>query len=342
MMAQAGEDRVMRVGVIDLGTNSVRFAIYECSSPRKPKRSIYKQKIMLRPGKGVFTSGRLQPVVMARILRAMKRFHREARRRKTDVLEAFATSALREAKNSKALIAAVYQECGLRIRVISGAQEAALIARGILHSEPDLTGHFALIDIGGGSTEINLCQGHKLLSSVSLRLGALRLQQLFMPLETSKNRMDRGRRISAMRRHIRRHLSRHERVLTRLHVHRGIGSSGSIRALSKVISKSVNPRYYLPLRLRLEHERPHFSRSALSHFTELLTPLTLREIRNIPGLEPRRADLILPAAILLEELMLFLGIDEMYTTEYSLRDGLVLAVLEQVRRNGRRGRAFSF
>ena len=313
----------MRVSVIDLGTNSIRFAIYEFRSLKERKRCIHKQKIMLRPGKGVFTSGRLHPVVINRIDRAMRRFHREATLRRADILEAYATSALREAKNAKTLVRRVQEATGIRIHVISGEREAALIAQGILHEEKDLTGKFALIDIGGGSTEINLCQDRKVLSSVSLKLGAVRLQQLFQGA-------DRSRQISLMRRYIRRHLSRHEKTLTKIHVDTAIGSSGSIRALAKVISKSVNLRFYLPIRLRKE-ERTHFSRSALSHFTELLTPLKLSEIRKLPTLEPKRADLILPAAVLLEEILMFLGIDQVQTTEFSLRDGLVLEVLESLR-----------
>lgn len=284
---------------------------------------------MLRPGKGVFTSGRLQPAVMNRIFRAMRQFHRESTLRRSDILEAFATSALREAKNSKTLIRKVEDATGVRIRVISGEKEAELIARGILHEEKELTGRIALIDIGGGSTEINLCQDREVVSSVSLKLGAVRLQQLFQGT-------DRRRQISLMRRYIRRHLIRHEKVLTKIHVHTAIGSSGSIRALAKVISKSVNLRFYMPVRLRKE-ERTQFSRSALSHFTELLTPLKISEIRKLPTLEPKRADLILPAAVLLEEILMFLGIDQVQTTEFSLRDGLVLEVLDSLRARKARG-----
>ncbi len=306
----------MRIGVIDLGTNSIRFAIYEFGSLKGPKACIFKQKIMLRPGRGVFTSGMLQAQVMSRIKIAMGEFHRQASERHCDLLEAFATSALREAKNSKTLIASVYKLTKIRIKVISGEREAELIARGILYNEPSLIGEFALIDIGGGSTEINLCRGKKVIASMSLKLGSVRLQQLFPS----------GKKISHMRRYIRRHLHRHEKTLTKIHVTRAIGSSGSIRALARVIAKSV-PRLYVPLRLRSE-TKSHFTRSALSHFTELLTPLSPLEIGRIPGLEPRRADLILPAAVLLEELILFLGIDQVQTTEYSLRDGLVLEVIE--------------
>jgi exopolyphosphatase/guanosine-5'-triphosphate,3'-diphosphate pyrophosphatase len=321
----------MRVSVIDLGTNSIRFAVYELKSLKQPKRCIHKQKIMLRAGTGVFTSGRLQTAVMERILLAMKRFRRESNRRQSDFLEAYATSALREAENSQKLIHAVKKACGIQIRVISGEREAQLIARGILEGEKNFNGRMALIDIGGGSTEVTLCQNRRRISSVSLRLGSVRLQQLFFPESNRMSPERRSQQIALMRRFIRRQLARQEKALTKIHVHFAVGSSGSIRALAKVISKSVNFRYFLPVRLRREDERPHFSRAALSHFIELLTPLTLREIKRLPGLESRRSDLILPAAILLEEILMFLGIDNLQTTEFSLRDGLVLEVLDQLR-----------
>jgi exopolyphosphatase/guanosine-5'-triphosphate,3'-diphosphate pyrophosphatase len=318
----------MRVSVIDLGTNSLRFAIYDLQSSKHSKRCIYKQKIMLRPGRGVFTSGRLQQPVMAQIARAICQFHRAAVLRQTDVIEAFATSALREAKNAKVLIEQVKKACGVTIRVISGQREASLIARGILNGERELSDKFALIDIGGGSTEISLCQKRRSVLSLSLRLGSVRLQQLFLPEAGLPAGKDQRHRISAMRRYIRTQLNRHEHALTKIHVPMGLGSSGSIRSLERVITKSVNLRYFLPVRLRRENERPHFSRAALSHFIELLTPLKLSEVKKLPGLESKRADLILPAAVLLEEIMLFLGIDEIQTTDFSLRDGLVLEVID--------------
>lgn len=328
---------LMRISVIDLGTNSIRFAIYDCPNLRGPKKLVHKQKIMLRPGRGVFTSGRLQRPVMNRIIRAIQKFSIEASLRHCDDLGAFATSALREAENARTLLQEVKARTGVQIEVISGKTEAELIARGILQSDTNLQGRFALVDIGGGSTEISLCERRQVVSSVSLRLGAVRLQQLFLPqtLRPIKSE-DRQRRVSLMRRHIRQHLLRHQKALTRIHVHRAIGSSGSIRALSKVISKSVNHRYFLPVRLRVEDPRPHFSRSALSHLIELITPLRISEIKALPGLEAKRSDLILPAAILLEEIMLFLGVTDVQTTDFSLRDGLVLHVLDQWRGNSPR------
>ena len=303
----------MRIGVIDLGTNSIRFAIYDIQDRKHKPRSILKDRQMLRPGEGVFKTGRLKPAVMKKLMAALKRYSRTAEKKNVDFLEAYATSALREAKNRKPFVKAVKDQTGIDLHVISGQTEAEWIAKGVLRFEPHLQGRYVLIDIGGGSTELSFCNNRKVLSSISLPLGAARLSQLFPMAQ-----------IPQMRKHVQKVLQRHAQFLHKHKCSFAIGSSGSIRTMVKFSQKQW---------LKIKNEsRPSISRATLSYWVENLLQMTDRQIRQLPGMEQKRVDLMIPAAVLLEELILFLNVEKLESTEYSLRDGLVIQLLEKISR----------
>lgn len=299
----------MRIGIIDLGTNSVRFNVHSIGRNGKP-RLLHQEKLMIRLGEGVFLKGKLDPRAIHRALHAFISFRHTATLLQTENIIAFATSALREASDAETLTQLIREKTQIDIRVISGEEEAQLIAMGILANEKSLKGKFGLVDIGGGSTEISICRGKKILNSSSFPLGTARLQQVF--LKTSPPQSIKGtdvEPISALRRNIKSILLPKLILEGWPKISRIIGSSGTIRALERILKK-VFPN--APL-----------NRKNLQKLIKIMKKMTRTELLQIPGMEARRVDMILSGAILLEECMDALSATEFTTTNYSLRDGIL-------------------
>lgn len=287
---------------------------------RDTTRLLHREKLMVRLGENVFVSGRLDPKACRRTLQALSSFKRRADELQVDKLVAFATSALRDASDSEHFILKIRKQLGIEVHLISGREEATLIAEGVLSREKRPKGIFALVDIGGGSTEIIVCRGTDILACDSFPLGVARLQQIFLrsiPPEDGK--------VSV------KHLRGHVRTVLRATLKQEkwpraknvIGSSGTARALARMCKrntdKTIHPKW-------------------LEKLIRTMTPLTLKEIQSLPGMDPKRADLMLAGTIVLDECMRMLGADSATATEFSLRDGILdqeLRLIEPSTSSGR-------
>lgn len=304
----------MRLAIIDLGTNSVRFDVHEIGEGKK-RTLLHREKLMVRLGQGVFLTQKLDPTSFRRTYESFFRFSRIARELRVEKTIAIGTSALREAKDGERLLHAIRKKTGIDVRVISGNEEARLIARGVLDNEKRIKGSkVGLIDIGGGSTELSICQNHELKSFISLPLGAARLQQVF--LKKSPPSKD---SIRALRQHIR-NVFNSEHILSAWpSVSTIVGSSGTIRAISRLVRKGNSKR--------------KVDRKALKALIDELAQKNENELQQVPGLESRRADLILSGAILLDELMKLTGAKTVEVTEFSLRDGVLSEEIELLKKS---------
>lgn len=310
----------MKIATIDLGTNSVRFDIHSLSNTRKPKR-LHREKLMVRLGQGVFTEGRLDPEAVRRTLEAFRSFKRTCIELKVDRVVAFATSALREAQDGIRLVNLIRLKTGIEIRVISGQEEASLIAKGILQNERKLKGLFAIVDVGGGSTEVIVCRNRKVVSAFSFELGTARLQQVFLKRSPPKSSGN-GKKspIDALRAHIRdviEPIKQQERWPT---IPKIIGASGTARALARIVHKGA-----------LKKGQTGFNRQELSQVVNQMSTMTTSQLLNLSGMEPKRVDMILAGALLLEEIMKILKTKKLLCTEFSLRDGILGAESEALR-----------
>jgi exopolyphosphatase/guanosine-5'-triphosphate,3'-diphosphate pyrophosphatase len=144
-------DQASRRGVVDLGSNSVRLVVYE-GDVRNPT-IVFNEKAVLRLGRGLQESGRLNEDGMAQALRVLHRYRAVARAMRANPLEVLATSAVRDARNGPEFVATLGRLLeGVPIHVLSGAQEALMSADGVVCGIPDADG--TLVDIGGGSLEL--------------------------------------------------------------------------------------------------------------------------------------------------------------------------------------------
>lgn len=304
----------MRVGIIDLGTNSIRFDIHSIQQGKTTL--LYREKLMVRLGEGVFVSRRLEPDAIRRALTALKGFSETARRFQIDRMVAFGTSALREAKNQTQFIQQVRRETKIPLEVLSGEDEARLIALGLLKKDKKIaslkaTPVVGLVDIGGGSTEISLLRNHQALHAVSFPLGVARLQQTF--LVTSPPTPE---SVIALRKHIRAllHLRRLSDDWPK--VQELVGSSGTVLAIAKMVNNGPSPG------------RRSIERKDLKRLVRTLQPMNQAALLQVPRIEAKRVDLILAGTIVLEEIMACLGAKKIRPTELSLRDGILQSVLE--------------
>jgi exopolyphosphatase/guanosine-5'-triphosphate,3'-diphosphate pyrophosphatase len=291
----------MRVAIIDLGTNSVRFDVHSLT-PGGATKLLHREKLMIRLGQGVFLKGKMDPDAIDRTVEAMEHFRQIATGLRVRKVVAFGTSALREATDASTLCQSVKRRTGIEIKVISGREEAKLIAQGVLANETPPKGRFALVDIGGGSTEVSIARGRTVLQGDSFPLGTARLQQVFL-----KRSPPRDVNVRQLRDYIA-NLVRQKMVADKWpQCSTILGSSGTIRAIARLIDKKDNA----------------YSVKDLSHLVNDMRRMTTTQLLEIPGMESKRVDMILSGAILLEEIALAIGAKKIVCSEFSLRDGII-------------------
>ncbi len=294
----------MRIAIVDLGTNSVRFDVHEIIS-KNSVRLLHREKMMVRLGQGVFISGKLDKNAIHRTLHALIKFKKTADRLHVTKIIAFGTCALREAQDRDLLIKAVREQTGIEIRVISGSEEAKLIAEGVLAHEVLGKHKVALVDIGGGSTEISICHGKKILHFASFPLGVARLQQVFL-----KRSPPPPKELKKLRAHIREVLLKKISNEGWPKVGHVLGSSGTVRAIGRILKKT--------------QKKNIIAIDDLKDLNDKMHSMTTTELLGVPGMESKRVDMILAGAILLEQCMVALKAKKARPTAFSLRDGILV------------------
>lgn len=323
----------MRIAIIDLGTNSIRFDIQEVSENRRGStlhRRLYREKAMVRLGQDLFLNGKLSEDSKRRTLEAVGSFKSTLEALSVDRTLAFGTASIRDASDGETFLDEILKKTGVEFRMISGAEEASLIARGILANEKNLPkGAFALVDIGGGSTEISICKGKQILHSQSFNLGVAKLQQVFLKTQPPKKGGKLGDPVAELRALIK------SVILPKILIDRWprvetlIGSSGSVIALAKLVHEDKD-----------KGNLPFLKKDLVDLVGELETRSTA-ELLTMKGMEPKRVDLILAGGILLDEIALLLHAKKIRTTEFSLRDGILVDALTRLVPTGGRTSPFS-
>jgi exopolyphosphatase/guanosine-5'-triphosphate,3'-diphosphate pyrophosphatase len=234
-------------------------------------------------------------------------------------IRAVATSAVREAANGGDLIEAIEQQTGIRVRVVTGLEEARLIYLGVRHSMDFGDRNVLIVDIGGGSVELIVGGRDTLLHAASLKLGAIRLNELYLKNDTSSDALKRLER--AVEAQLKPVLPRFKNV----GFEKLVGTSGTIGNLAEVMHLQKADRPLLQLNLA------SFSLKDVLEIEELLLETPLKRRADIPGVDPKRADLLLPAAIVLRSIMERLDVDELTVSDKAIREGLLYDFIERHR-----------
>jgi exopolyphosphatase/guanosine-5'-triphosphate,3'-diphosphate pyrophosphatase len=298
------------VGVIDIGSNSVRLVVYE--ELTRSLAPIFNEKVLCGLGRAVQTTGLLGESEVAKALTALRRFHALCKLMKVGRLYAIATAACRDATNGPAFIAKAERICGVNIEVLSGAREAKLSALGVVsgvHKPDGIVG-----DLGGGSLELIDVRGHRVRTGVTLPLGGLALQ------DSSQKSIKKAVRI------VRTRLAEVPQLLE------GKGRTfyavgGTWRALARIhILQSGYP-------LRVMHGYTLPAASAL-HFARRLRKLVLNNtLADVETVTEARRPLLAYAALVLEYIILTAKPETVMFSSFGVREGLLYEMLpEQVRR----------
>lgn len=308
-------DRIL--AAIDVGTNSIHMVVVKIQ-PDLPAFSIIdREKETVRLGNFNETTKELTTAAMDRAVAALKRCYAIATSFQAEEVLAVATSAVREAHNGQAFLDRIYAEVGLAVNLISGPEEARRIYLGVLsgvefHGQPH-----AIIDIGGGSTELVLGTGepHRYLSSN--KVGAVRLTAQFIssnPINDSE--------FLALRSYVRGMLENPTQEL-RQKLGPGesmqlIGTSGTIECLATLIAYRRLEVVPTPL------NGFQFTYEELSQLLEELRRSTYAERLTLPDMVPRRAEIILAGAVILHEAMGLLEAHSLTICERALREGVIV------------------
>jgi exopolyphosphatase/guanosine-5'-triphosphate,3'-diphosphate pyrophosphatase len=310
-------DRPHIAAFMDIGTNSVRLLIVRVE-PNHAYRILTDQKEMVRLGEDEFIEQRLQPKAMQRAALICAKFAHLARSHGAHDIAAVATAAVREADNKKAFLRRLRQEAGLEVHVVSGMEEARLIYLGV-SSGVHLGERTALfIDIGGGSTEIIVGSQTQHYFLASLKLGAIRVSSLFLSDPAAPVTPE---QYALIHRNVRVAAVRAIQQVRRYRLDLAIGSSGTIDNLAEIAARMFNRR---------KRDRDGvLTHDQLKQVVKVLCDLPLDKRRQLPGINPERADIIIGGAAVLDTLMQEFQVSEIAISERGLRDGLLMDYLSR-------------
>jgi exopolyphosphatase / guanosine-5'-triphosphate,3'-diphosphate pyrophosphatase len=310
----------MRIAAIDIGTNSIHMIVVQVR-PDLSFEVIDREKEMVRLGAGGLDGRALTPEAMHAALQVLSKFRRLAESHKVDEVIAVATSATREAENGGEFLHAIAQQTGIRPRVISGTEEARLIHMAAVYGVSVTGDAVVVIDIGGGSVEVTKGNGPTIELGRSFKLGVIRLTERFIKTDPLEPRDERR-----LVRHIDADIGKYLHQIAAAGFERVIGTSGTILSLGTVASAADGYASSGSLRNR------RIPAKSIRHVRKEVVALDLEKRLRVPGLEPRRADLVVAGAILLDELLRRLGADEITLCDLSLREGLVLDYISRHRK----------
>ena len=311
----------MRIAAIDIGTNSIHMIVVNVR-PDLSFEVIDREKDMVRLGAGGLDGRNLTPTAMTAAMQTLAKFKRLAESNKVDEIVAAATSATREAENGGDFIAEVGRQTGIRIRVISGTEEARLIHLAAGYGV-DVGGSTAVvIDIGGGSVEVTLGTATHLTQGKSFKTGVIRLTERFIrtdPLSAHDERR--------LVKYLNREMGTYLEQIAKTGFDRVIGTSGtilSLGALALTEEEGAPPE-------DLRNER--VPAKALHRLRKRLVAADIEERLRMAGLDPRRADLNVAGSVLLDTILKGLGTQDLTLCDLALREGLVL---DYIHRNSAR------
>lgn len=298
-----------RVAAVDLGTNSTRLLVADVAGDRVGE--VVRRLRITRLGEGVDARRRLLPLPIARVRNCLSDYRRELERLGAERTLAIATSAVRDAENGEAFLGEIEWSYGFSTRLLSGEEEALLTFRGVSAGR-QLKDETLIVDIGGGSTEIIVGKADGVDFHVSLDLGCVRLSERFLasdPPSLDELAACAGTARSLLAERIPDDLRRRVRA--------GIGVAGTVTTLAAL---ELGLADYDP-------ERVHGHRLAARAVEEelaRLAALTLAERRELPGLEPERAPVIVAGAAILREVLAHFGLGELEASERDILHGAVL------------------
>lgn len=281
---------------IDIGSNAVRLLIKSIDREAVQEKKIKKVmmlRVLLRLGFDVFSIGELSEKKADKLRRLMKAFRQLMKIYDVDDYRACATSAMRDARNGRTIIKKIEKDTGIRIEIIDGQEEARMIYNNHIECMEDRLGNYMYVDVGGGSTEINLLTNGELVWSVSYNIGTVRMlsnavkEGTWQQMEEELMKVTEG--------------------VAAINI---IGSGGNINKLFRLADKKDKKLQRLPV-------------SSLQTVYDVLKPLTPEERVEAFSLKQDRADVIVPAAEIFLKIAEVVHAEYIYVPVIGLSDGII-------------------
>jgi len=281
---------------IDIGSNAVRLLIKSIDREavqEKKFKKVMMLRVPLRLGFDVFSIGELSEKKADKLRRLMKAFRQLMKIYDVDDYRACATSAMRDARNGRTIIKKIEKDTGIRIKIIDGQEEARMIYNNHIECMEDRLGNYMYVDVGGGSTEINLLTNGELVWSVSYNIGTVRMlsnavkEGTWQQMEEELMKVTEG--------------------VAAINI---IGSGGNINKLFRLADKKDKKLQRLPV-------------SSLQTVYDVLKPLTPEERVEAFSLKQDRADVIVPAAEIFLKIAEVVHAEYIYVPVIGLSDGII-------------------
>lgn len=288
-------NKPINLAAIDIGSNGARLLIkrFDCDpASLQPIRKVLFLRIPLRLGRDVFTLGKISKQRFKMMLHMMKAFEELMELYEVKEYWACATSAMRDAENGAKVLKAIEKECGIKLKIIPGSEEARLLCNNLLEHTETSVGNYAYVDVGGGSTEISLLHDGILAESHSFNVGTLRMLGGQVAPEEWEN--------------MKRLLADYAREFDSIRI---VGSGGNINRLYKMVREKGTGKTLPVEQLRDVYEK--------------LAPLSVEERQQTYGLKDDRADVIVPAAEIFLTVAQSLQCNEIMVPNISLADCIV-------------------
>lgn len=301
----------MRLGVLDVGSNTVHLQVVDASPGARPNPNInYKEEVRL--AEYLSADGFLSAEGTRLLREAIRRSLNEAKKVETEELLPFATSALREAKNGPDIIAKINEDFEIDLQVLSGEDEAKITFLAARRWYGWSSGRLLMVDIGGGSLELAVGVNEVPDVAVSLPLGASRLTKDHLDGDPFSKKSIRN-----LRDHIEANLAEIlPTLLTHQETDRAIATSKTLRTLARLCGDWIDGN---GKKLRID---------SLRKITPKLADMTQEQRSELPGVSVTRAKQITAGAFVAESVMRSLDIDELEICPWALREGIILKWLD--------------
>jgi exopolyphosphatase/guanosine-5'-triphosphate,3'-diphosphate pyrophosphatase len=303
----------MRIAALDLGSNTSLLLVVDIEKGRITK--IVRDELRVtRMGQGVHQNRTLHPEALERVDRCFKEYAEIIKASKVDHVLAMATSAARDVTNAEELFK-IGHEHGIEIEIIPGAKEAEITFKGSTFEEPKTKG-LCVIDVGGGSTEIIGCENGTILHGASVDIGSVRLTEMFVKSHPIANAD-----LATMKIYIQKKLQERGKEIELKNVKEVIAVAGTPTTLAAVMSAKP-----------YSHEVVHGFKIQLTDlyaWAEKLAKMTVEDRMALPGMDKKRADVIVAGLLILAETTAHLGRQSIRVSDRGVRFGVALHAFER-------------
>ncbi|GAB1450470.1 hypothetical protein MASR2M47_05260 [Draconibacterium sp.] len=306
----------MKLAVIDLGTNTCNLLIAETNNDGFT--ILHQSKQLVKLGDNKIKDNEISPEATKRIIEALEIQKKIIEKHQTETIRVIATSAIRTANNKIQILETLSENLGWLIKVVSGEKEAELIFKGVLLAFSTFNTPALIVDIGGGSNELVVAHKKEMLWKESQPTGMARVINKFNlsdPIQPIEIEALKSFFLLAHKNAIEK--CRSEKVKTL------VGCSGAFDTIADIID-STNPGEKQRITQKI-------SLSDFNQIYEKLIHSNQEQRLTMKGMDSVRVDLIVPAVILIEQLILEIGITQITQTDFALREGVLFELMSGTR-----------